>query len=98
MSEEPTTRLPGPDADLASIASAQRLDRYLVELASLTEGGVETVVGLLVAGIVVVGRIVSEEEIALRVPVTRTAGPSFGTTSWASIYKASPSAAKRDSG
>jgi hypothetical protein len=65
MSERPSdTSLSGPEADLAAIASVQRLDRYLVELAALTDAGIETIVGLLVAGTVVVGRTVSEEYIA----------------------------------
>ncbi len=68
MANEPsTTRLSEPEVDLATIASVHRLDRYLVELASLTEGGVETVVGLLISGNVVVGRTVSEDDMAKEV-------------------------------
>jgi len=68
MADEPsTTRLSEPEVDLATIASVHRLDRYLAELASLTEGGVETVVGLLISGNVVVGRTVSEDDMAKEV-------------------------------
>lgn len=52
------------EVDLATIAAAQRLDRYLVGLASLADADIGTVVGLLLNGAVIVGRIVSPEVMA----------------------------------
>lgn len=62
-----TTRLSEPEVDLAIIASVHRVDQYLAELASLPAGGVETVVGLLISGNVVVGRTVTEDDVAKQV-------------------------------
>jgi hypothetical protein len=56
--------LSAPEANLTAIASAQRIDRYLVGLASLAEANIETVVGLVLNGAIVVGRIVSPEAMA----------------------------------
>lgn len=56
--------LSAPEANLAAIASAQRIDRYLVELASLAEGNIDTVVGLVLNGAIVIGRVVSPEAMA----------------------------------
>jgi hypothetical protein len=62
--ESSTAHLSAPEANLAAIASAQRVDRYLVGLASLADAEIDTVVGLVLNGAIVVGRIVSPEAMA----------------------------------
>jgi len=65
MTGDPSdARLSAPEANLAAIASAQRIDRYLVELASLAEMNMNTVVGLVLNGAIVIGRIVSPQAMA----------------------------------
>jgi hypothetical protein len=62
--ESSTAHLSATEANLAAIASAQRVDRYLVGLASLADAEIDTVVGLVLNGAIVVGRIVSPEAMA----------------------------------
>jgi hypothetical protein len=62
--ESADPRLTPAEVDLAAIAAAQRVDRYLVELASLADSDIDTVVGLVLNGAVIVGRIVSPEAMA----------------------------------
>jgi hypothetical protein len=94
MAEESSNgQMSGPEADVASIASISRLDRYLVELVGLTEGGLETVVGLLVAGNIVIGRMVSEAAIAKKVDehvlsvLEMTAAASEDPESWDQLQR-----------
>ena len=64
MTQSAESRLSTPEIDLASLAASQRLDRYLVELASLSNVGLSTVLGLLIGGTIIVGRLVPESEVA----------------------------------
>lgn len=64
MSDEASAQLSASEVDLAAIAATQRLDRYLLELVSLADAEIGTVVGLVLNGAIVVGRIVSSEAMA----------------------------------
>ncbi len=64
MSQSAEHRLSTPEVDLANLAASQRLDRYLVELASLSNVGLSTVLGVLIGGTIIIGRLVPEREVA----------------------------------
>jgi hypothetical protein len=64
MSQSTPDRLSSPEVDLAYLQASQRLDGYLVELVGLADIGLGTVLGVLVNGTTIVGRLVPEMEMA----------------------------------
>lgn len=64
MSRSTPDRLSNPEVDLAYLQASQRLDGYLVELAGLSDIGLSTVLGVLVGGTTIIGRLVPEIEMA----------------------------------
>lgn len=89
-----SAHLSAPEANLAAIAAAARIDRYLVELASLAEGGIDTVVGLVLNGAIVIGRIVAPEAMAYAVDEhmlkrleMSAAASSEAATAWEAVRK-----------
>jgi hypothetical protein len=92
--ESSTAHLSATEANLAAIASAQRVDRYLVGLASLADAEIDTVVGLVLNGAIVVGRIVSPEAMARALDehvlslLKMNAASSDDATAWEEAKKA----------
>jgi hypothetical protein len=64
VSRSTPDRLSNPEVDLAYLQASQRLDGYLVELAGLSDIGLSTVLGVLVGGTTIIGRLVPEIEMA----------------------------------
>jgi hypothetical protein len=64
VSQSTSDRLSNPEVDLAYLQASQRLDRYLVELAGLSGVGLGTVLGVLVGGTTIIGRLVPDIEMA----------------------------------
>ncbi len=64
MSRSTPDRLSNPEVDLAYLQASQRPDGYLVELAGLSDIGLSTVLGVLVGGTTIIGRLVPEIEMA----------------------------------
>jgi len=92
--ESSTAHLSATEANLAAIASAQRVDRYLGGLASLADAEIDTVVGLVLNGAIVVGRIVSPEAMARALDehvlslLKMNAASSDDATAWEEAKKA----------
>jgi hypothetical protein len=65
MTATPSQRqLTAPEVDLATLAASKQIDGYLVELAGLANVGIGTVLGLVVDGTIIVGRLAPETQMA----------------------------------